>query len=147
MRVRDVMTRDPQCCLPDASIAAVARMMVQCDCGAIPVVGDLIARLPIGMVTDRDIVTRVIAAGYDPAGLVARDCMSVPAVTIVESARLRDCIGLLELTQIRRVIVIGTSGRCIGIVSQADIARHTSKRLAGDLVREVSKPTTAVFST
>jgi CBS domain-containing protein len=140
MRVRHVMTKDPVCCTPDMSLETVARMMSSCDCGAIPVVGDLVRRLPIGMVTDRDIVTRVVAMGRDARGLTVRECMTSPAVTIVENTRVHDCVELLELSQIRRVIVVNASGGCCGIVSQADIARHATKREAGDLLREISRP-------
>lgn len=147
MRVRDVMTKDPVCCTPDMTIDTVARMMSSVDCGAIPVVGDLVRRLPIGMVTDRDLVTRVIAMGRDPRGLTVRECMTSPAITIVEGTRVHDCVELLELSQIRRVIVVDDAGACCGIVAQADIARHTSKRETGDLVREISKPSAPALAT
>lgn len=147
MRVRDVMTKDPVCCTPDMTIDTVARMMTSVDCGAIPVVGDLVRRLPIGIVTDRDIVTRVIAMGRDPRGLTVRECMTSPAITIVEDTRVHDCVQLLELSQIRRVIVVDDAGACCGIVAQADIARHTSKRETGDLVREISKPSAPALAT
>jgi CBS domain-containing protein len=140
MQIRDVMTGNPVCCTPETSIEDVARVMVECDCGAVPVVGDRFSRLPLGIITDRDIVTRAIAAGHDPMDLTARDCMTTPAVTIVEDANLRDCVQLLELSQIRRVIVVDASGGCCGIVAQADIASHASKRETGDLVQKVSQP-------
>jgi CBS domain-containing protein len=139
-RIRDVMTKDPACSTPDTTIEEAARMMVDHDCGAIPVVGDPIARMPLGIITDRDIVTRTIAKGRDPMGLTVRDCMTSPAVTVVDDALLHECVDLLELSQIRRVIVVDASGACVGIVAQADIARHASKRETGELVREVSKP-------
>lgn len=147
MRIRDVMTKDPVCCTGDTPLAEVARMMVQHDCGSIPVVGDLFTRLPIGIITDRDIVTRSMAAGRDPMGLTARDCMTSPPVTIPEDARLHECVELLELGQIRRAIVVDASGVCSGIVAQADIARHASRREAGDLLREMSKPSAPAFVT
>ena len=140
MRIQDVMTRNPVCCTPETSIEDVARIMVDRDCGAVPVVGDLFARQPLGIITDRDIVTRAIAAGRDPMHLTVRDCMTTPAVTIVEDARLHDCVQLLELSQIRRAIVVDASGGCCGIVAQADIAGHASKRETGDLVQKVSRP-------
>jgi len=69
MRIRHVMTKDPVCATPDMTIDTVARMMSACDCGAIPVVGDLERRLPMGMVTDRDRVMRTIGKGTDrPTG-------------------------------------------------------------------------------
>lgn len=143
MKVRDVMTADPTCCLPDTSLEAVGRLMVECDCGAIPVVGDLAARFPIGIVTDRDIVTRAIAGGKNPLELTARDCMTMPAITVTPDTKLDDCLELLELNQIRRVIVVDRDGRLCGMVAQADVAAHASKRKAGELVREVSLPTRA----
>jgi CBS domain-containing protein len=145
MRVRDVMTRNPVCCTADTALYEVARLMAHHDCGAIPVVGDLATRMPVGIVTDRDIVTRTIAAGRDPLTLTVRDCMTSPAVTIVEDTKVHDCVELQELSQIRRVIVVDSAGACCGIVSQADIALHASKRETGDLVREVSKPVTPAF--
>jgi CBS domain-containing protein len=145
MRVRDVMTRDPLCCTPEMSIEDIARMMVERDCGSIPVVGDLLDRMPIGIITDRDIVTRAVAVGRDPTSLMVRDCMTSPAVTIVEDARLHDCVELLELSLLRRVIVVDAAGRCTGIIAQADIAQHASKRETGDLVEQVSRPITPAF--
>lgn len=146
MRVRDVMTRSPMCCTPGTAIETVAALMLECNCGAIPVVGDLATRTPLGIVTDRDIVVRTIAKGRDPMGLTARDCMTTPAVTVLDEMRLHGCVRLLELNQIRRAIVVDSSGGCVGIVSQADIARSASKRETGDLVREVSKPPPASVS-
>lgn len=139
MQIRDVMTKDPVCCTPDTTIATVARMMVDHDCGAIPVVADLTTRAPVGVVTDRDIVTRTIALGIDPLGLPVRDCMTAPPVTLPDDAGLDDCVALLERGQLRRVLVVDAGGGCVGIVSQADIARCASKRETGDLVREVSR--------
>jgi len=146
MRVRDVMTRDPACATPETSLEAIARMMVQRDCGAIPVVGDCTTRQPIGMVTDRDIVTRAIATGRDPMTMIAADVMTTPVATIPDDASIRDCVHLLETSKIRRAIVVDAFNRCVGMISQGDIATHASKWRTGDLVREVSQPTDAAFA-
>ncbi len=143
MKVSELMTNDPTCCTPETSIEAVARLMVDVDCGAIPVVGDLTSRFPIGIVTDRDIVVRTIAAGNNPLELTARDCMTAPAITVTKDTTLADCVDLLELNQIRRVVVVDRDGRIAGILAQADIAMHLSKRKAGELLQEVSEPTEA----
>lgn len=139
MKVRDIMTKDPTCCTPETTLEAVARLMIDCDCGGIPVVGDLNGRLPLGLITDRDIVTRAVARGKDPRMVTARECMTMPAITVSEDTNLNDCIDLLELNQLRRVIVVGHDGRMCGIVAQADVAAHASRRKAGELVREVSQ--------
>jgi len=135
------MTQDPVCCTPDTTLVEAARLMLERDCGGLPVVGDLSSRIPIGMITDRDIVTRTLAKDRDPKTMTVRDCMTTPAVTVVEETRLHDCVQLLELSQIRRVIVVDSNGACSGILAQADIALHASKHETGDLVREVSRPT------
>jgi CBS domain-containing protein len=140
------MTRDPACCTPDTSLVDAARLMVERDCGALPVVGDPGGRKPLGIITDRDIVARSIAKGLDPMMLTVRDCMTSPAVTIIEDARLHECVQILELAQIRRMIVVDSSGACCGMVAQADIALHASRREAGDLIREVSRPSMPVFA-
>src|SRR5262249_15084968 len=136
--VRDVMTKEPSCITPDSTLEAAACLMASCDCGGIPVITDL-ERVPIGFITDRDIVVRAIASGEGDQMFV-RDCMSAPAITIDEDASLSDCIALLERSKVRRAIVIDRHGRLTGIVAQADIALHGSKRKAGALVREVSQP-------
>ncbi len=141
MKVRDVMTRSPTCATPDARLEAVARMMIQCDCGAIPIVAEE-SGIPLGMVTDRDIVIRTIADGLDPLVLTARDCMTTPAIVANEDDDLRDLVELAERRQVRRVIVVDSTGVLCGIVSAADIASHASKRKTGELLREVSQPLT-----
>jgi CBS domain-containing protein len=140
------MTRDPRCCTPAATLPDVAKLMVDCDCGALPVVADLATRKPEGMITDRDIVVRAIAMGRDPMGLKVGDCMTSLPITIGEDAKLDDALELLEVSKIRRLIVVDASGAVCGIVAQADIALHASKREAGEMVREVSKRTEPAFA-
>lgn len=140
MKVKDVMTTDPTCCTPGCSLENVARLMRARDCGAIPIVGDLETKYPIGIVTDRDIVIGAVARGANIALTTVSESMSTPAFTLTEDADLDDCIELLEERQIRRVIIVDRTGRCVGIVSQADIATCTSRRTAGELLHEVSKP-------
>lgn len=147
MLVRDVMTKVPTCCTPEATVAAVARMMLDRDCGAIPVVADLVGRRPVGVVTDRDIVVRTIALGHDPMGMPVQACMTSPVVTVADDTPLDDCVELLELSQLRRVLVVDEAGACVGIVALADIALCASKRETGDLVREVSKRPVPAFAT
>lgn len=146
MKARDVMTKSPTCATPDARLEAIARMMIQCDCGGIPIVAEE-SGMPIGIVTDRDIVVRTVADGLDPLVLTARDCMTTPAVTVDEDDDLGDIVDLLERRQLRRVIVVDRTGAVSGIIAQADIASHTSKRKAGELLKEVSHPVGTQFST
>src|SRR5688500_17365077 len=78
MQVREVMTADPACCIPKTGLQEVAQLMVDHDCGEIPVVENAQTKLPIGVITDRDIVCRAVAQGLNPLDLTAADCMSKP---------------------------------------------------------------------
>src|SRR5262245_30287826 len=111
MRVRDVMTKDPACCTPDLPLEVAARLMVARECGAIPVVGDLVSRMPIGLITDRDIVVRSLAQGHDPMTMTVRDCMTSPALTVFETNSVHECVEMMELGQIRRAIVCDPRGQ------------------------------------
>ena len=134
---RDVMTSDPACCSPNTTLDLVAKMMVQNDCGEIPIVDT--ANRPIGVVTDRDIVTRVVAEGKNPSGHTAESCMTTRIVTVRTDAPLNDVIATMEEHRIRRVPVVDADGCCSGIISQADIAAvatpHKTSQLVGDISR------------
>jgi CBS domain-containing protein len=138
MKVKDVMSKNASCCGRDTSLQDVAAMMVDCDCGEIPV-ADAQGRL-LGVVTDRDIVCRTVAQGRNPLELIAADVMTSPAITVEPDLTVSDCCDVLERNQIRRVPVVDAGGSCIGIVSLADIAREASGRKTAEVVKEVSKP-------
>ena len=140
MQVKEVMTADPVCCTPDTPIPVVARMMVDNDCGEIPVVDDKASKLPIGVITDRDIVCRVVAKDINPQGTIAIDCMTKPCVTVTPEMSIEQCCRIMEENQIRRVPVVDAGGSCCGIVALADIALQTRDSVAGEVVKEVSEP-------
>jgi len=140
MEVREIMTREPAYCMPDTKLRDVARLMVDQDCGEIPVVDSKSSKKPVGVVTDRDITTRVVAAGKNPADLKARDCMSTPVVSITPETDVESCCQVLEQNQVRRVPVVDQRGQLCGIVSQADIAKHASGRDTAEVVRSISRP-------
>jgi CBS domain-containing protein len=138
MFVRDVMTKDPACCNRDTALRDVARMMVDHDCGEIPVV-EKDKRL-VGVITDRDIVIRALAEGKDPLQLKAADCMSQSVVTIRPEASVEECAQLMKRNRVRRLPVVDQEGRCCGIVAQADLARKGSEQQAARVVQKVSQP-------
>jgi len=140
MQVKDFMTADPACCTTQTSLQEVAQMMVDNDCGEIPVLQDETTRAPIGVVTDRDIVCRTIAKGINPLEHTAGDWMSQPIVTVTPDMTIEECCRIMEDGQIRRVPVVDERGACIGIVALADVARQRKKSLAAEVVKEVSAP-------
>lgn len=139
MKVRDVMTPNPACCMPDTNLQEVARLMLENDCGEIPVLDNHESRKPSGVVTDRDIVIRTLAQGRNPMERKAGEVMSSPATTVTPDRDLDECANVMEAQKIRRVPVVDESGRICGMVSQADIVRSARDRMAAELVREVSE--------
>ena len=140
MQVREIMTTNPACCTADASLEEVAKAMVEHDCGEIPIVRSSSDKSLLGVVTDRDIVCRLVAQGRNPVDEAAEACMSSPVVSVRESTPLEDCAKLMEDKQIRRVPVVNGGGMICGIVSQADIAKNASRKITADLVKDVSQP-------
>src|SRR5439155_16319925 len=109
---RDVMTEHPACCTPETPLDEVAKLMRQHDCGEIPVVDP--AEQPVGVITDRDIVCRVIAEGKNPMAYPAEICMSQPVTTVMVDAPLGEVVATMEKHQVRRVPVVDARGRCVG---------------------------------
>ena len=142
MKVKDVMTADPACCISETALQEVAQMMIDHDCGEIPVV-EKETKLPIGVITDRDIVCRSIAKGLNPLDLTVADCMSKPCVTVTPDMSVAECSRIMEENKIRRVPVVDAAGYCCGIVAVADIALRAQKDVTAEVVKEVSEPTAA----
>ena len=147
MQVKEVMTANPACCTPDTPLPEVARMMVDKDCGEIPVVENKESRIPVGVVTDRDIVCRTVAKDKNPLELTAADCMSTSIVTVTPDTPVEECCRIMQEKQIRRVPVVDANGACCGIVALADLAREAKSEVAGEVVKEVSEPSKSTSAT
>jgi CBS domain-containing protein len=141
MRVNDVMTESPYCCSPETSLQEVAQMMVDHDCGCIPVVDDTESKMPIGMITDRDITCRVVAQGKNPLQMTAADAMTSTVVSVTPDTPFEECLNLMEESQIRRIAVVDDDGQICGIVSQADVALKSDDATTAEVVQQVSKAT------
>jgi CBS domain-containing protein len=114
-------------------------MMVDSDCGAIPVVESETQRV-IGMVTDRDIVCRLVARGMNPVGISAEEIMTMPVIAVEPETDLKSCLAQMEARQVRRLPVVDGAGNLCGMVSQADVARVAGAEDTADLIKTVSKP-------
>ena len=132
------MTANPAGCTTDTPLREVARLMIDNDCGQIPVVDG--QGMPVGVVTDRDITVRIVAEGRDTMNATASDAMSTPVETIREDSSLQDAVALMERSKIRRVPVVDAQGKLSGIVSQADIALSGKDDAAAEMLKEVSEP-------
>jgi CBS domain-containing protein len=137
MKVRELMTKQPATVKPDATLGEVATLMKQEDCGSIPVVEG--GRL-VGIVTDRDLVVRGIAAGKDPKSQRVSEVMSADPVAIGPNEDVSDAETVMGARQIRRLPVV-EDGKLVGILVTAQIARVGSERKTGETLKEISEPT------
>ena len=142
MRARELMSKNPACCTPDDTVQRAARLMVDCDCGCIPVVEDSESNRLVGVITDRDIAIRAIGHGRG-ADTKVRDVMT----TDVRTAQPDDEVDAVEIImireQVRRVPVVDPDGRCVGIIAQADLAvKHgaATDSEVGRVVERISEP-------
>jgi CBS domain-containing protein len=133
--IKDVMTREVRACEPTATVVEAAKVMAQEDVGPIPIVED--GRL-VGIVTDRDIVVQVVAAGRDVNSTTVGDIASRDLVTVSPDDDLDDALTLLAKRQVRRLPVV-EGDRLVGIVAQADIARLGKDEKTGEVVEEISR--------
>lgn len=138
MKVKDIMTADPACCTAGSSLEEAARLMIDHDCGEIPVVDDLSSGMPAGVITDRDITCRSVGRGRNPLEMTVGDVMSTPLISVMPNDTLERCMQVLEENQIRRVPVVEDGGKIVGIVALADIARAAPKKESAEVLKEVS---------
>jgi CBS domain-containing protein len=138
MKIQDVMTNEVSYVAPDTSILEIARKMRDGDIGATPVVEN--ERLA-GMVTDRDIVVRVIAEGGDVRTKTARDAMSPGILYCYADDTVEAVLDNMGDQQIRRLPVVDRDKRLVGVVSLGDLAMSGKRKAAGEALQEISEPT------
>ncbi len=138
MKIQDVMTNEVSYVAPDTSILEIARKMRDGDIGATPVVEN---ERVAGMVTDRDIVVRVIAEGGDVRTKTARDAMSPGILYCYADDTVEAVLDNMGDQQIRRLPVVDRDKRLVGVVSLGDLARSGKRKAAGEALQEISQPT------
>lgn len=139
MKLGDLMTKNVQCCTPDDPISRAAQIMSDVNCGAVPVVDE--NNKVVGMLTDRDIVLRVVAKGMDVDDCTCADCMSTGVVTAKPNTDAHEAATTMAQRQIRRLPVVDNDGRLAGIVALGDLATvniHVNE--AGDALSQISEP-------
>jgi CBS domain-containing protein len=138
MNVSKIMSTDVGCCTPDDTLQDAAQMMIECDCGIIPVVKDEASMRLMGVVTDRDICCRGVAEGAQPTSPVSTCMTSAPACVSPDDS-IEEVERIMTQKQVRRVPVVDENGACVGMVSQADLAISAPGHIA-NVVRQVSIP-------
>jgi CBS domain-containing protein len=133
--IRDVMTANPTSCEPSTTIVEAAKVMAQEDVGPVPIVEG--GRV-VGLVTDRDLVVRVLAEGRDPNSTTIGEIASADLVTVEPDTNLDEALTLMGQNQVRRLPVV-EGGQLVGIVAQADVARAADEEKTGEVVQDISQ--------
>jgi CBS domain-containing protein len=134
------MTPSPTCCQPAHTVVEVAEIMQREDVGLVPVVEEPSHKL-IGVLTDRDIVLNVVAAGRDPRGTAVSEVMTSDPASCQEQDSIETVMQQMASRQVRRIPIVDKDGAIVGIVSQADIAtRLSNPRETGEVVQAISEP-------
>ena len=135
--VREAMTEDPRSIGPSASVVEAAQLMRDEHIGSLPITD---GNTLVGMITDRDITTRVVAEAADLATTSVGNVYSQDLVSVEPDKDLEEALGLMARHQVRRLPVI-EGGRLVGIVAQADIALILSEdeKKTGELVEAISE--------
>ena len=136
MKITDAMHTGVEWVEADARAIDVAKRMREKDVGAIPV--GKRDRL-IGMITDRDLTTRVLAEGRDPSVVMAEDVMSRGIIYCRTGETLEDAVRLMEEHKIRRLPVLDDDKRMVGMLSLGDISHKADRGLAGEVLRAVAE--------
>ena len=137
MNVSEVMTVQVATATPGSTIADVARMMADVESGAVPVTD---GGKVVGLITDRDIVLRVVAENMPLTTSVA-EVMTPDVETCREDDNVADAAAKMGSKQIRRLVVLGESGRLAGILSLGDIALEYGAKAVGRTLEEISENT------
>jgi len=135
-KIQELMTSNPTTVTGDATVVEAAKVMKKEDAGIVPIVdGDRV----VGVITDRDIAIQVVAAGKDPQSTKVRDVASQNVVTVDPQQELDEALRLMAQHQVRRLPVVEEDGRLVGIVAQADVARHGDDARTGQVVEQISE--------
>jgi len=135
IKVSDYMVENPVTVSPITSVLLVARLMKEKQIGSVIIERDM---LPLGIITERDLVWRVISEEKDVYALYASDICSKPVVTIGENLFIEDAVGLMRVHKIRRLVVVNRDGLISGIITSDDVLDNFdefSKEQAVDFIR------------
>ena len=139
-KIKEIMTIDVHVIVPECNLQEAAQKMMNLNVGALPVCD---GKKLLGIVTDRDITLRAVASGNDIHNTKAREIMSSPLVYCFEDQEIEEVSRIMEVKQIRRLVVLNQEKKLVGIVSLGDIAVKTGRDdLAGEILEKVSMNST-----
>jgi CBS domain-containing protein len=140
MLVSELMTREVVYCTPWDTAQTAARLMKQHCVGAVPVVSELSDPLLEGIITDRDLCCGVVADARNADAIQISELMIPVPVTCEPEYTIEECEEMMQGNQVRRIPVVDKRGRCVGIVSQADLALRAPTAQVAKMIKGISKP-------
>ncbi len=136
----DIMTSNPICCLPNDNVKKVAEIMLRENLGPIPVIDNDQSRKLIGILTDRDLVLKVVAEGRDYEKTSVESVMTRKVISCRADDDIQNAIDSMSKHQLRRILVVDQVNKLLGIISQADIAtRANQPQKTAEMVKDVSQ--------
>jgi CBS domain-containing protein len=137
----EIMTKNPVCCLPEDTAEQAALLMRGEDVGPLPVIENYETKRLVGILTDRDLVLKVVATGRRPSDAHVEEVMTQNPLTCHPGDELQEVLDIMMYRQVRRVPVVDEQHALLGIISQADVAtRVGASQKTGEVVEEISKP-------
>lgn len=137
MKLKEIMTQEVKVIHPDDSLQIAAQKMRDQDIGFLPVCeGDRL----VGVVTDRDLVVRVIVDGRDPNAKIGRHLVTAPIIYCFDDQDVEEAEQIMEENQIRRLVILNRDKRLVGVVSLGDLALTRSADQSGEVLQSVSEP-------
>lgn len=138
-KCNEVMTKNPVCCLPNDMVAKVAKSMKRKNVGSIPVIENEKTRKLVGIVTDRDLALKIVAKELDPKSTKVEAVMTRKVVTCSPEDDLQKALDAMSEHQLRRIPIVDTDNKILGIIAQADVATRVDKpKKTAEMVKEIS---------
>lgn len=138
MLARELMTLSPIAAYPEDSISHVARLMRDWDVGIVPVIDDPATKRLVGVITDRDIVTRCVAPHEHVDCTVEAHMTAADLETVYPETSIAECERVMMRAQVRRLPVVDIDGRLVGMLALGDLVRHIDRDAAPELFDTLS---------
>lgn len=139
-KCNEVMTKDPVCCLPNDSVAKAADLMKSGNIGSIPVIENEQTQKLVGIVTDRDLALKIVAGALDARSTTVETVMTRKVVTCHADDDLQRALNAMAEHQLRRIPVVDSNNKIIGIIAQADVATRVDQpEKTAEMVKEISQ--------
>lgn len=124
MQVKEVMSRNVVTCTKEESVLDITKRLLKYNIGMLVVVEDNISKIPIGVVTDRDVLNRVVIKGLDPKKTKVGDVLTENIISIGMKEHLATAVDKMKKNKVKRLIVLDEAGSLVGIISNSDIIRQ-----------------------